>query len=115
MFSCPLLYDKKNCEKEECPSKEKCKVTGFTTYTQGGWGSPPSGNNPGKILQNGFPTVYPLGVSIGKNPNFYVLFQTSNNVMNFFTTRWTFEYIRAKLCESVIYVCWDDRRAVTCP
>lgn len=38
----------------------------FTTYTQGGWGSKPNGNNPGKLLSTKFATVYPGGsVSIG--------------------------------------------------
>ena len=38
---------------------------GFATYTQGGWGAKPSGNNPGTLLKNNFPTVYPSGVTIG--------------------------------------------------
>src|SRR5581483_11178100 len=38
----------------------------FTTYTQGGWGASPSGNNPGALLQANFTAVYPAGsVSIG--------------------------------------------------
>jgi len=41
-------------------------ATGFTTYTQGGWGAPPNGNNPGAVLLANFPRVYPGGsVSIG--------------------------------------------------
>jgi hypothetical protein len=44
----------------------KGSTTGFTTYTQGGWGSPPSGTNPGALLQAKFATLYPLGsVTIG--------------------------------------------------
>jgi len=31
----------------------------YCTYTQGGWGSVPHGNNPGMILQTYFYTVYP--------------------------------------------------------
>jgi hypothetical protein len=38
----------------------------FTTYTQGGWGARPKGNNPGQLLKAKFSTVYPGGsVSIG--------------------------------------------------
>jgi hypothetical protein len=38
----------------------------YTTYTQGGWGAPPHGNNPGMLLKNNFATVYPGGfVAIG--------------------------------------------------
>lgn len=38
---------------------------GYTTYSQGGWGSKPSGNNPGALLARHFSTVYPSGVVIG--------------------------------------------------
>ncbi len=39
--------------------------TGFTTYTQGGWGSTPKGNNPGTILESNFKNVFPFGLTIG--------------------------------------------------
>ncbi len=43
-----------------------CSVTGFVTYSQGGWGTKPSGNNPGQLLVSNFGAVYPGGsVSIG--------------------------------------------------
>jgi hypothetical protein len=38
---------------------------GFTSYTQGGWGTVPSGNNPGSLLQQRFPTLYPYGFVLG--------------------------------------------------
>ncbi len=38
-----------------------CEVTGYTTYTQGGWGSKPSGNNPGMLLAMNFASVYSGG------------------------------------------------------
>jgi hypothetical protein len=37
----------------------------FATFTQGGWGAKPSGNNPGTLLANNFTRVYPSGVTIG--------------------------------------------------
>ena len=41
-------------------------ATGFTTFTQGGWGSKPSGNNPGQLLASNFALVYSGGsVTIG--------------------------------------------------
>lgn len=44
----------------------KCKTQNYITYTQGGWGSKPSGNNPGMLLKNNFSVVYPAGcVKIG--------------------------------------------------
>ncbi len=33
----------------------------YTTYTQGGWGSCPSGNNPGKLLADNFKRIYGCG------------------------------------------------------
>ena len=35
------------------------------SFTQGGWGSPPNGHNPGAILDEHFEDVYPSGVEIG--------------------------------------------------
>jgi uncharacterized repeat protein (TIGR01451 family) len=40
-------------------------ASGFTTFTQGGWGAPPHGNNPGALLKANFSTVFPSGVTIG--------------------------------------------------
>ena len=37
----------------------------YCSYSQGGWGAPPHGNNPGQILVSNFPTVYPGGVTVG--------------------------------------------------
>ena len=55
------------------------------SYTQGGWGAAPHGNNPGAILQNAFPKVYPNGVSIGGfgAGQFHLTFTSSSAVMSF--------------------------------
>lgn len=37
----------------------------FTSFTQGGWGAPPNGNNPGSVIANNFAVVYPNGLEIG--------------------------------------------------
>lgn len=42
----------------------KCPVT-QTTYTQGGWGAPPNGSNPGTLLWKYFSTIYPKGLVVG--------------------------------------------------
>lgn len=40
--------------------------TNLVTVTQGGWGSPPNGNNPGKLLATNFAAVFGVGgVTIG--------------------------------------------------
>lgn len=38
-----------------------CTVGGYTTYSQGGWGAKPSGNNPGALLARHFAAVYGTG------------------------------------------------------
>lgn len=57
--------------------------TGYTTYTQGGWGAAPRGNNPGQILSTNFSTVFPSGVLIGKLPSNYINFTTALAITNF--------------------------------
>jgi len=42
----------------------KSSPTGCT-FTPGGWGAGPSGNNPGTILTNMFPKLYPKGFIVG--------------------------------------------------
>ncbi len=41
-----------------------CDTKGFTTFTQGGWGSP-SNSMPGKIRDLYFSTVFPSGLTVG--------------------------------------------------
>jgi len=51
----------------------------FTTYTQGGWGASPKGNNPGMFLSKNFASVYgSAGVTIGGA--YSVKFGASNNI-----------------------------------
>lgn len=47
---------------------------GCTTYTQGGWGAPPHGNNPGMYLHTYFTSKFPTGLTIGST---YTLTLTS--------------------------------------
>jgi len=63
-----------NCSKTHC-SPTDCKKTNpctsecehhYCSFTQGGWGAPPNGSNPGSILSDNFAYVYPGGfVEIG--------------------------------------------------
>ncbi|MGE5458002.1 MAG: choice-of-anchor A family protein, partial [Methanococcaceae archaeon] len=58
-----------------------CDLSGFTTFTQGGWGTAPKGNNPGTIREAYFTTVFPNGLIVGST---YTLTLTSSNaVQNF--------------------------------
>lgn len=55
---------------------------GYTTYSQGGWGSKPSGNNPGALLARHFGTVYGGGpVVIGGT--FTLTFSSASAVEKF--------------------------------
>ena len=58
---------------------------GLTTYTQGGWGAKPSGNNPGALLAARFTGVYgATGVKIGNQGSPYSLtFTAAANVEDF--------------------------------
>ncbi|MFM9004604.1 MAG: SprB repeat-containing protein, partial [Flavobacteriales bacterium] len=50
-----------NCDEEDCgPHK---------TFTQGGWGAEPNGNNPGVYLHANFDAAYPSGLTIGCGDN----------------------------------------------
>jgi hypothetical protein len=58
-------------------------VTNFVTVTQGGWGAPPHGNNPGAILAANFGTVFPSGVTIGCSGGFTLKFTSADAIQNF--------------------------------
>ncbi len=45
----------------------QCSIAGYTTYTMGGWGSPPN-STPGGIRHDNFDTVFPDGLVVGHNP-----------------------------------------------
>ena len=65
----------------------------FCTYTQGGWGAPPNGNNVGQLLKDNFDFVYPsqtLEVGISGAAGFSMLFQDS-------ATLQSYQYITAYL------------------
>lgn len=59
----------------------------YTTYTQGGWGAPPAGNNPGMLLQNNFAAVYGAsGVTIGLpgvSGKYHLKFTSATAIRNF--------------------------------
>jgi hypothetical protein len=55
----------------------------FTTYTQGGWGAAPHGNNPGSILKAFFTSAFPGGsVSIGSGAK-VLTFTSASAIQNF--------------------------------
>ena len=58
----------------------QCDLNGFTTFTQGGWGSP-SNSTPGKIRDLYFSTVFPSGFVIGNT--YKLTLTTATAVKNF--------------------------------
>jgi hypothetical protein len=63
------------------PTVGPCTFKGCSV-TQGGWGAPPHGNNPGAFLASNFGSAFPTGVSIGGSP-FAVHFTSATAVQNF--------------------------------
>jgi hypothetical protein len=56
----------KSCNCGDTQANKDCVASGkFTTYTQGGWGSKPNGNNPGVYVQNHFAAAFPEGLTVG--------------------------------------------------
>jgi hypothetical protein len=52
-------------------------VGAYCSYTPGGWGAPPNGNNIASTLAAYFPSVYPKGVVIGGTKPYYGVTLTS--------------------------------------
>ena len=52
------------------------------TFTQGGWGSTPNGNNPGTYLNANFASAFPLGLTIGKGTS-KAVFTSATAIRNF--------------------------------
>jgi hypothetical protein len=63
------------------PTVGPCTFKGCSV-TQGGWGAPPHGNNPGAFLEANFGSAFPTGVTIGGSP-FAVHFTNATAVENF--------------------------------
>ncbi len=59
---------------------QSCDLTGYVTYTQGGWGSP-SVSVPGKIRDMYFSSVFPSGLVVGGN--YTLTLSNAFAVMNF--------------------------------
>ncbi|AKI97366.1 hypothetical protein [Kosmotoga pacifica] len=57
----------------------------FVTYTPGGWGAPPHGDNPGTYLHANFSSAFPGGLIVG-TPSFfmrYVLFTSASAITEY--------------------------------
>jgi hypothetical protein len=61
---------------------QTAKPGAYVTYTQGGWGAPPSGNNPGALLAANFSKVY-QGNSVSIGGNYRLTFTSALAIQNF--------------------------------
>ena len=57
--------DKNHSEIDDVPTPDSMTRGNFRTQTQGGWGSTPHGNNPGKYVHNNFAGAFPNGLTVG--------------------------------------------------
>jgi hypothetical protein len=78
------VTDAKGCTKTVTISHCYNSCTGFRTQTPGGWGSDPSGNNPGAFLAANFATCFPTGITVGCPGTGKTLTLTSATAVNAF-------------------------------
>ncbi len=60
-----------------------CDLSGFLTYSQGGWSSRPHGQNPGTILEAHFTETFPHGLVIGDANHNSITLTSAKAVRNF--------------------------------
>jgi len=77
-----LAYDY-NSFKDVATTASVCDLSGFITYSQGGWRASAHGNNPGTIRDAHFAEVFPKGLIIG-DPGHYTITLTSSEAVKKF-------------------------------
>lgn len=60
-----------------------CDLSGFTTYSKGGWGSKAAGNNVGTLRDAHFDQVYPTNFVVGNTNGYTITFNTTQNVEDY--------------------------------
>lgn len=64
-------------------SDDDCDLDGFKTYSQGGWGSKPNGNNPGSVREEHWDDVFPNGLTAGDPDNYTIFLSSSDAIEDF--------------------------------
>jgi len=59
------------------PTDDDCDLSGFSTFSQGGWGSKAHGNNPGAVRDAHWEEVFPNGLTAG-DPSHYTIHLSSS-------------------------------------
>lgn len=73
-----------NCWQDPPPPPSNCTDPGeFRTQTQGGWGAPPHGGNPGTYLHDNFSGAFPNGVTIGCSTGYKITLTSASAVTAF--------------------------------
>lgn len=62
---------------------DDCDLSGFITYSKGGWGSRPNGNNPGVLRDQYFDQVYSGDFVVGDPNNYTITFEESKDVQKY--------------------------------
>ena len=75
-----LAYNYNNFKEAAVAS---CDLSGFLTYSQGGWHAKARGNNPGTIRDTHFAKVFPHGLVIGDPNHFTITLTSSKAAKNF--------------------------------
>lgn len=74
----------------------------YCTYSQGGWGAAPNGNNVARILASNFSAVYPGGVAVGITiPSFFMRFTASTAIEPYLPAGGTAGVLNANLVNAL--------------
>jgi len=76
-----LMYDF-NANKKSAKSVG-CDLTGYVTYSKGGWGQKPNGNNVGALRDQYFDQVYSGDFVVGDDNGYTITFEESDDVKNY--------------------------------
>lgn len=77
-----LMYDFNDANKKSAKSVT-CDLSGYVTYSKGGWGQNSNGNNVGSLRDQYFDQVYPGDFVIGDENGYTITFEESNDVGNY--------------------------------
>jgi LruC domain-containing protein len=78
-----LYYNFNKTTKSVKSDDEDCDLSGFETFSKGGWGTEAHGNNPGTLRDQHFDQVYPGDFVIGDPDHYTVTFESSTKVKNY--------------------------------
>ncbi len=78
-----LNYNFNNTTKSVTSDDEDCDLSGFETFSKGGWGSRANGDNPGALRDEYFDQVYPGSLVVGDPAHFTITFESSSDVEDY--------------------------------